>query len=284
MEQPDVAARHRRELEKGERFAFGRNWQRFLTTVDEDRIRASTVALLDSLGVADLRGRSFLDIGCGSGLSALAAIRSGARVTAFDYDPEAVAATREMLERWAPDGSEWTVLNGSALDREFVLGLGDHDIVHSWGVLHHTGAMWDACTIAAEAVPPGGTLFIAIYNDAGEKSLVWARRKRRYVRLPAGVRTAYAWMLIIAAETMFLARALREGTPGAWLRRWTHERPVRGMSRYRDWIDWIGGYPYEYASAGEVLERMRDLGLEGGVVVANDGTGCNEFVFTRGGA
>jgi 2-polyprenyl-3-methyl-5-hydroxy-6-metoxy-1,4-benzoquinol methylase len=284
MEQPDVAARHRRELEDGERFAFGRNWQRFLTTVDEDRIRASTAALLDSLGVPDLRGRSFLDIGCGSGLSALAAIRSGARVTAFDYDPEAVAATRELLGRWAPADAEWKVLNGSALDREFVVGLGHHDIVHSWGVLHHTGAMWKACGIAADAVPPGGMLLIAIYNDAGAKSEAWTRRKRRYVRLPSGLRTLYAWTLIAAGETLFLARAVRDRTPGAWLRRWTHERPVRGMSRYRDWIDWIGGYPYEYASAGEVLEHMRALGLEGGVVVANDGTGCNEFVFTRSGA
>jgi len=204
-------------------------------------------------------------------------------VTAFDYDPEAVAATRELLGRWAPEGADWTVLNGSALDREFVHGLGVHDIVHSWGVLHHTGAMWDACTVAAEAVPPGGTFLLAIYNDAGAKSRAWMRRKRRYVRLPAGIRTAYAWTLIVAAESLVLARAVRDRAPGAWLRRWTHERPVRGMSRYRDWIDWIGGYPYEYASADEVLDRMRSLGLDGHVVVANDGTGCNEFLLTRGG-
>jgi len=133
-------------------------------------------------------------------------------------------------------------------------------------------------------VQPGGTLLIAIYNDAGRKSVAWTRRKRRYVRLPAGLRTLYAWTLIGAGEALFLVRALRGGTPAAWLRRWTHERPVRGMSRYRDWIDWIGGYPYEYASADEVLERMRAVGLDGHVVVPNDGTGCNEFVFTRGSA
>ena len=284
MEQPDVAARHRRELDRGERFAFGRNWRRFLATVDEGRILGSQAALLDALGVDDLGGRSFLDIGCGSGLSALAALRSGARVTAFDYDPEAVAATRELLDRFAPADAEWTVHNGSALDRDFVLGLGPHDVVHSWGVLHHTGAMWDACTIAAEAVRPGGTLFIALYNDAGAKSVTWTRRKRRYVRLPPGVRTAYAWGLIAAAEALFLARSVREGAPGAWLRRWTRDRPVRGMNRYRDWIDWIGGYPYEYASADDVLARMGALGLDGRVVIPNDGTGCNEFVLTRGDA
>jgi 2-polyprenyl-3-methyl-5-hydroxy-6-metoxy-1,4-benzoquinol methylase len=278
------AAQHRHELRSGERFAFGRNWRRFLRTVDEQRIQASEEALLTALSATDLRGRSFLDAGCGSGLSALAALRSGARVTAFDYDPEAVLATRELLERWAPEGAEWTVHQGSVLDRQFVLSLGPHDIVHSWGVLHHTGSMWEACAIVAEVVPPSGTLFVALYNDAGAKSVAWARRKRRYVRLPAGARTVYAWGLILAAESMFLLRALLEGSPSSWWRRWTSDRPVRGMSRYRDWIDWIGGFPYEYTSPPDAIEFFRTRGLTGRVVTDDGGTGCNEFVLIRGDA
>jgi 2-polyprenyl-3-methyl-5-hydroxy-6-metoxy-1,4-benzoquinol methylase len=278
------ASQHRHELRSGERFAFGRNWRRFLHTVDERRIQASQEALLSALDAADLKGRTFLDVGCGSGLSSLAALRCGARVTAFDYDPEAVRAARELLERWAPDGAEWTAQQGSVLDREFVLGLGAHDIVHSWGVLHHTGSMWEACAIVADAVPPSGTLFVALYNDAGTKSLDWARRKRRYVRLPAGARTLYAWGLILAAETMFLLRALLARSPGSWWRRWTGDRPDRGMSRYRDWIDWIGGYPYEYTSPTEAIAFFRTHGLSGRVVTDNGGTGCNEFVLTRGDA
>ncbi len=281
MDSADITRRHRRELENGERFAFGRNWRRFLAAVDERRIESSQTALLSALGAPHLQGRSFLDAGCGSGLSSLAAIRSGARVTAFDYDPEAVAASRELLSRWAPAGAEWQVLHGSVLDQDFVLSLGPHDIVHSWGVLHHTGSMWEACAIVADAVPRSGTLFVALYNDAGAKSIAWARRKRRYVRLPAGARTAYAWGLILAAESMFLLRALRDRSVRAWWRRWTSDRPVRGMSRYRDWIDWIGGYPYEYTSSSEVIAFFRTRGLTGRVVTDNGGTGCNEFVLIR---
>ena len=277
------AEEHRREVRSGDRFEFGRNWRRFLRRVDESRVEASERALLSTLGVPDLRGRTLLDIGCGSGLSALAAIRAGAQVTAFDFDPEAVAASRTLLERWAPEGSQWRVLQGSALDREFVRGLGAHDIVHSWGVLHHTGALWDACEIAADVVPEGGTLFVALYNDAGAKSITWRKRKRRYVRLPRGLRTVYAWSLLVAAETLFLSRALRAGRLGDWYRRWRDDRPERGMDRYRDWIDWIGGYPYECATVEETVAFFTARGLSPREIVPNGGTGCNEFVFERDG-
>jgi 2-polyprenyl-3-methyl-5-hydroxy-6-metoxy-1,4-benzoquinol methylase len=284
MDDTASVTQHRREVDAGERFAFGRNWQRFLRQVDEGRIRASQQALLTTLGRDTLAGCSFLDAGCGSGLSSLAALRSGARVTAFDFDPEAVAATRELLGRWAPAGADYRVLQGSVLDRTFVAGLGVHDIVHSWGVLHHTGEMWDACDVVASVVPPGGTLFVALYNDAGAKSVTWTRRKRRYVTLPRGIATLYAWGMIAAAEAMFLLRAVREGDPRSWARRWGADRPARGMGRYRDWIDWIGGYPYEYASVEETLTRFAAHGLTAHTVVPDGGTGCNEFVLTRGDA
>ena len=281
MDDTATNSAHAQELARGERFAFGRNWRRFLATIDESRISRAQQALVAALDRESLEDLRFLDAGCGSGLSALAALRAGAEVTAFDYDPEAVAATRALLTRFAPRGSRWEVLEGSVLDRTFVLGLGPHDIVHSWGVLHHTGAMWEACGIVADAVPPGGTLYVALYNDAGEKSVAWTRRKRRYVRLPRGIRTLYAWALIGAGEAIMLARSLRAGSPGAWVRRWRDDVPDRGMDRYRDWIDWIGGYPYEYADKDSVLRFFGGTGLDGHAVSVNDGTGCSEFVFAR---
>ena len=86
--------------------------------------------------------------------------RLGATVTSFDYDPQSVACTRELRRRYFPDDAAWTVTEGSVLDRAFVDGLGTFDIVYSWGVLHHTGAMWDAIGLAAERVAPGGQFFI----------------------------------------------------------------------------------------------------------------------------
>lgn len=133
----------RQEVFDGDRFAFGSNWRAFVELVDERRIKDAVGSLAGALGTTDLTGRSFLDVGCGSGLFSLAAHRMGARVRSFDYDPESVAATVALRDRFAPD-ADWTISAGSVLDEENVAGLGRFDIVYSWGVLHHTGELWRA--------------------------------------------------------------------------------------------------------------------------------------------
>ena len=60
------------------------------------------------------------------------------------------------------------------------------------------------------------------------------------------------------------------------------KKKSRGMDFYYDVIDWIGGYPYEYASIEEVDEIMSALGFKKvKLIPANVPTGCNEFVFRR---
>src|SRR3546814_900557 len=157
------------------------NWQRYARTIDEGRINAATAGMQALLRTNTLAGCRLLDIGCGSGLSSFAALCLGARVYALDYDVDAVATTRALLERRSP-GGPWQVEQGSVLDRNFMESLGSFDVVYSWGVLHHTGAMWDAIDAAALRVGPEGTLAISIYNDQGGASRRWAAIKRVYVR------------------------------------------------------------------------------------------------------
>src|SRR3954454_6502789 len=86
----------------GGRFAFGRNWRRFLERLSDERIAAAESSLREHLG--ELTGRSFLDVGSGSGLFSLAAMRLGAtRVHSFDFDTESVACTQELRRRFFPD-------------------------------------------------------------------------------------------------------------------------------------------------------------------------------------
>jgi 2-polyprenyl-3-methyl-5-hydroxy-6-metoxy-1,4-benzoquinol methylase len=157
----------------GPRFEFGKNWSRFLSLVDESRVLQAERSLQEMLEAARLDGRSFLDVGSGSGLFSLAARRLGARVHSFDYDRDAVRCTATLRERFFGDDPLWKVEHGSILDRAYVQSLGAWDIVYSWGVLHHTGAMWQALNHVAALVRPGGLLWVAIYNDQGRASRRW---------------------------------------------------------------------------------------------------------------
>src|ERR1700741_2246954 len=96
---------HRREIASGERFEFGKNWGLFLESVNAERIARAENSLREMLEVRDLRGKTFLDIGSGSGLYSLAARRLGARVHSFDYDPQSVACTAELKRRYSPHDS-----------------------------------------------------------------------------------------------------------------------------------------------------------------------------------
>src|SRR5438093_190589 len=127
-------------MEKKElRFEFGKNWAAFLPTLNEERIRIAEGSLKRALQVEDLQGKTFIDIGCGSGLFSLAAVRLGASVHSFDYDAHSVACTAELKRSHFPDHPNWTVEQGSILDQEYIGKLGAFDVVYSWGVLHHTG-------------------------------------------------------------------------------------------------------------------------------------------------
>src|SRR5436309_8018420 len=166
-----------------DRFEFGRNWRRFLSTVDDQRVAAAVEALKGMLGVETLSGRSFLDIGSGSGLSSLAAVLLKAdRVHSFDYDPESVAATRELKRIVCPEVDHWTIETGNVLDSEWLRSLGQWDVVYSWGVLHHTGDMWRALANVVPLVRADGTLFVSIYNEQELWSTWWRGVKRVYNR------------------------------------------------------------------------------------------------------
>jgi 2-polyprenyl-3-methyl-5-hydroxy-6-metoxy-1,4-benzoquinol methylase len=279
-----IVIAHAREVRAGERFAFGKNWKRFLALVDENRIGKAANSLRLWLEVADLEGKSFLDIGSGSGLYSLGARRLGARVHSFDYDPQSTACTAELRRRYFAGDPDWTVEEGSALDEDYLKSLGTFDVVYSWGVLHHTGQMWQALDNVHGSVAPGGKLFIAIYNDMGSQSTRWRAIKRTYNKLPKILRLPFALIVMAPSETKSLLRALATLRMREYIRSWIEPRPERGMSRWRDIVDWVGGYPYEVAKPEEIFDfyRARGFGLTrmqcGGV-----GLGCHQFVFTREG-
>lgn len=269
---------HSIEVSEGRRFEFGRNWKRFLSALNHERILEAEMSLKQMLEVDGLAGSSFLDIGSGSGLFSLAARRLGAKVHSIDYDPESVACTRELKKRYFPDDKDWVVERGSVLDENHVRSLGKFDIVYSWGVLHHTGDMWKALRNVQIPVGKGGILFIGLYNDEGFMSDVWKKIKRIYCSgmlgkiVTTGIYFPYNFLKYFTADMLRLRNPIK---------RYTEYKRNRGMSAFHDWIDWLGGYPYEVAKPGNIFDFFRGNGFMLTKMKTGGGHAINEFVFKK---
>lgn len=278
--------KHELEVGRGERFEFGKNWASFLKCLDERRIQRAEKSLLDMLGLSSLQGKTFLDIGSGSGLFSLAARRLGAKVHSLDYDPQSVACTRHLKETYFANDPDWKVEEGSVLDEAYIRSLGHFDIVYSWGVLHHTGNMWRAIEYATIPVKDQGLLYIAIYNDQGSWSRRWLRIKRVYNRLPGPLRLPYAAIVMGIREIPAIFWALIKLSPGRYVSKWTSyaDTSMRGMSYGHDLIDWVGGYPFEVAKPEQIFEFLKErrFRMERLLTWAG-GLGCNMYVFIKNG-
>ena len=261
------------------RFEFGQNWKRFVDRhFSEERVEMSRQHLLNFLGREDLKGVSFLDIGCGSGLHSLAAIRSGAaKVVSFDFDPIAVETTQRLRSMEGSPAS-WEVRQGSILDAELVESLEPVDLVYSWGVLHHTGEMWTAMDNAARLIGPRGQFYVALYDYDAQKDPTpefWLELKQRYNRSSwLGRRRLeywYIWDYMLKRRLRALPRLVR--TISGY-------RESRGMAFYTDLRDWLGGWPMEFARRQDVLDwgTRHELTLES----VKTGEANSEFLFRKG--
>jgi 2-polyprenyl-3-methyl-5-hydroxy-6-metoxy-1,4-benzoquinol methylase len=261
-------------------FSFGRNWQDFVQRhLNPERERIAIASLVEFLERKDLNNLHFLDIGCGSGLFSLAAHRLGARrIVSVDVDPFSVECTARLR---ATIGSpqNWSVVQGSILEKDCVEKLEPADVVYAWGSLHHTGAMWRAIRNACKLVSANGQIYLAVYNkvEGRNGSEFWLKVKKFYNSLSTPAKRALE--LAYIARYQALPELIRFRNPFSF---WRNYSRGRGMSAYIDTRDWLGGYPYEFASVDEILRFCQaEMSLRVVKLRAVNNLGVNEFLFQK---
>jgi 2-polyprenyl-3-methyl-5-hydroxy-6-metoxy-1,4-benzoquinol methylase len=268
-------------LRPSTQFDFGQNWEDYSRkALDPEKVRQAKLDFARLFSGISLESRSFLDIGFGQGLSLLSAASSGARCLGVDINPRCLQVLSENRKAFFPEILDEQIarVQGSILDPELIRKLqadrrakeGRFDIVHSWGVLHHTGSMLQAIRNSAALVSEQGYLVLAIYQRHWSSAL-WKCIKLVYNKSPTIGRRIFIWIFY----------------PLIYLAKWivTRENPKnknRGMDFYHDVIDWVGGYPYEYANRVEITHFLKELGFD--MICFHPPTaptGCMEFVFRR---
>lgn len=260
------------------RYGFGKNWNEFVANHLSDEVVEKSVEHMKRFMREDsLAGKTFLDIGCGSGIHSLAAKKLGAsKVIAFDYDLDSVNTAKQVRD-WSGQKDNWEIMQGSVLDKEFMKSLEKTDVVYSWGVLHHTGSMWEAIENAAIPMKDDSEFYIALYSsDIYLKPTpdFWIKLKRAYNQADSLTK---ALMELKYVYWIYIRPEIEAGNdPLSQMENYGK----RGMTVWTDAKDWMGGFPMEFAGFNETrLFCAEKLGLD--LVNVLTGEGCTEYLFTN---
>jgi SAM-dependent methyltransferase len=246
----DVARAHVAIMQSDRRFAFGENWKSFASGVSDESLSQAQRGLLRLFPNGEIADARMLDVGCGAGLSMVAALQLGAgHVDGIDVDPDSTAATRRLLTQfWS--GENWSVETRNLFD----LPVKPYDIVYTWGVLHHTGAMWRALDRVMMFVRPSGLLAFSLYRRS-RACRFWQSEKRFYSAAPSSVRL----VIRMAYKAAYLSAIAASGrSPVGYVSSYNRSR---GMSFHHDVHDWLGGYPYESAAPDEIARFLAERGF-----------------------
>jgi 2-polyprenyl-3-methyl-5-hydroxy-6-metoxy-1,4-benzoquinol methylase len=199
------------------------------------------------------KGRTVLDVGCGSGRWTYAMASLGARVVAVDFTDAAVEVTRDVTRGL----DEVDVIQASLFHLPFQAE--QFDFVVSWGVLHHTFDTAAAFRAISPLVRPGGMLYIMVYERRSPLKVVGTELLRMVLRrLSPEVRYRACGRLVIKNRFLFqLLRGFVECIPVCKLSE-TLDAETAQFGLY----DWYSPRYNRLHSVEEVRGWFREAGFE----------------------
>jgi predicted nicotinamide N-methyase len=150
----------------------------------------SGIALADLIEQSPqfVRGKRVFELGCGLGVTAIAALRAGAALTAGDYSNAALDLCRKNCTENAGAVPVEVAVNWRTITREPMLAALDRfPVVLAADVLYERRDIEPLVTALSELLEPGGVLWLAEPGRpvaaeflARVESLGWRRRSRRH--------------------------------------------------------------------------------------------------------
>ena len=259
-------------------FNFGKNWCNFQKVLTPEREIVATKHTLSFLKDISIEDKAVLDIGCGSGLFSLVFFRAGAKkIVSFDRDSKAVDCTCKLRDRYN-NSTNWHVLCGDILKDKFIESLEMFDIVYAWGSLHHTGNMYKALENTIKCVKKDGVVYLAIYNKILGRNInssaFWTKEKKLFNSCPFLIQRLILYSFAIY-YILDMIRHLKN--PYRIIKSYKE----RGMDWWVDLLDWLGGYPYEYASVDEIFKFFYERGFNLINIKSTNSIGNNEYLFKK---
>lgn len=264
------------------KFSFWKNWARFLERLNEKKINQAKDYLENFIwGKEKIEGKTVIDFWCWSGLMSLCFYLLWAKkIVSIDIDDNSINCTKYLKEKYCKQTNKWDILKGSILNENFIKSLWKYDIVYSWGVIHHTWNMWKWLDLIWKLVNNNWLLYIAIYNkyEKFPSSKLWLKIKKIYANSNFLIRKIMYYLLIM--EIIFM-RIIKWQNPYKYIKDY-YKNSNRWMDFFRDVEDWVGWYPYEYASIEEIKDFYEKKWYK--LINLYDSSAwwwCNEFLFKK---
>lgn len=143
----------------------------------------------------EVKGKTVLDSGCGTGVFSIIFARNGAaKVTGIDISPGSLGTARSLKDKFGLTNAEFKeqdMLHLPFADASF-------DIVWAWGTVHHTTDPLGAITELMRVLKPGGSLFLAIYKRT---NVTWIHEiiRKTMIRTPR-----WSWNVLAKAGALIL--------------------------------------------------------------------------------